>query len=401
MFATPYHNNGGEGMILMKITMKQRSLVAGLFLIVFMIGADSFIISPLLPAIERSFHISVAQAALAVTSYAVCYAVGAPVIGPLGDHYSKRTLLLLGITVFSAGSLSCSLAPTNGWFEVSRAVAGLGAAMTLPNVWALIGATFTGAQLSMIMGITMAALSLSIAIGVPLGALLAQLANWRWAFGVSTGLTLLAGVVLTLVVPTETRPRTVLDYWGGHRQLAHNRPAIRALLVTLTWMVGFYAIYTFLGTFLSAQLQLNTSQAGLVFTVYGFCNFIASFASGPVMTRLGQRRVVQINGALSLLAIAGLVLGQTHLNVVIVSLGALAIVQGLGVTALNTLIVGIAPQQRSTVMACNSALLYLGLTLSSSIGGPVFVNWGFTGIGLVAVVMLGLAVVLVSQLKPA
>lgn len=161
-------------MIFMKITMKQRSLVAGLFLIVFMIGADSFIISPLLPAIERSFHISVAQAALAVTSYAVCYAVcyavGAPVIGPLGDHYSKRTLLLLGIIVFSVGSLSCALASTNGWFEVSRAVAGLGAAMTLPNVWALIGATFTGAQLSMIMGITMAALSLSIAIGVPLGA---------------------------------------------------------------------------------------------------------------------------------------------------------------------------------------------------------------------------------------
>jgi len=108
--------------------------------------------------------------------------VGAPLIGPLGDQFSKQKLLLLGISIFAFGSLSCALAPTNGWFEAGRAVAGLGAAMTLPNVWALIGDTFKGLQLNAVMGMTMAALSLSIAIGVPLGAGLAL--GWHnWLIG--------------------------------------------------------------------------------------------------------------------------------------------------------------------------------------------------------------------------
>ncbi|KRO11258.1 MFS family major facilitator transporter [Lactiplantibacillus xiangfangensis] len=383
----------------MNLTLKNRYLVGGLFLIVFMMGVDSFIISPLLPAIERSFHISVSQAALAVTSYAVCYAVGAPLMGPLGDQFSKQRLLLLGISIFAFGSLSCALAPNNGWFEAGRAVAGLGAAMTLPNVWALIGDTFKGPQLNAVMGMTMAALSLSIAIGVPLGAGLAQLANWRLVFGVSTGLTLMAGGILILVIPRSSPITVKRHYFASYRQLGRSVKVWRALSVTLTWMFGFYLLYTFLGTFLNASFQLNTAQGGIVFTVYGFCNFFASFVSGRVMTHLGQRRTVVINGSLSVLIILGLIIGQHQLLVVVVGLGALAIVQGLGVTALNTFIVSLSPQGRTTIMACNSALLYLGLALSSLIGGRIYLVSGFTGIGILAMIALGLAVVVMGRGK--
>lgn len=69
------------------LRLRQDLIVTGLFLIVFVMGADAFIISPLLPTIAHTLHTSVNQAAFAVTAYAIGYAGGAPFFGPLGDAW--------------------------------------------------------------------------------------------------------------------------------------------------------------------------------------------------------------------------------------------------------------------------------------------------------------------------
>lgn len=130
-------------------------MVIGLFLIVFIMGADSFIISPLLPAIERDYNVNLSSAALAVTIYALCYAIGSPFFGPLGDKFDKKRILTIGIGIFLIGSLLCAIVTTLGQFYVYRAIAGIGAALTMPNIWAIIGEHFHDRLLNAIMGITM------------------------------------------------------------------------------------------------------------------------------------------------------------------------------------------------------------------------------------------------------
>lgn len=78
-------------------------MIIGLFLIVFITGADSFIISPLLPAIANDFSISISRAAFSITIYALCYACGSPFLGPLGDRLNRKALLKVGILVFLVG----------------------------------------------------------------------------------------------------------------------------------------------------------------------------------------------------------------------------------------------------------------------------------------------------------
>lgn len=262
--------------------IKDILLVIGLFLVVFVIGADSFIISPLLPAIEKDYVITTAQAALSVTIYALCYAVGSPFFGPLGDRFNKRKLLIVGLLVFLVGSLVCAQATNIVVFYIGRAVAGIGAAVTMPNIWATVGGYFTDKKLNTVMGITMSALSLSIAVGVPMGTLLSQLSNWHMAFWGSILLTLLAFVVLLLVVPNLTGNQKELKYLASFQTLIKSKKALLSLSVNLVWMFGFYLIYTFLGTFLNQNFHFNTAQTGNIFIAYGLSNFIASFCGGSV-----------------------------------------------------------------------------------------------------------------------
>ncbi|ASG81292.1 MFS transporter [Lactiplantibacillus pentosus] len=380
--------------------MRETLMIIGLFLIVFITGADSFIISPLLPAIANDFSISISRAAFSITIYALCYACGSPFLGPLGDRLNRKALLKVGILVFLVGSFLCALANSISMFYIFRAIAGLGAALTLPNVWATIGAYFNGKRLNTVMGIVMSGLSLSIAVGVPIGTTLSQISDWHMAFWGSGLVTLIAFAVLLIVVPSMPIVNTKRSaYFASFKQLAKAPKAIYALLINFVWMFGFYSIYTFLGTFITQTFHLNTGQTGYVFIAYGLSNFAASFFGGEVTTRLGAKKSVILNGLLSVGFVLGLSIFQQALIVTILFLVLLALAQGFGVTALTTYIVNIVPKSRATVMSFNSSFLYLGLTFGSMIGGFIYPRYGFVGVGICAAIALALAVVLAQQIS--
>lgn len=202
----------------------ERLLIIGLFCGVFVTGADAFIISALLPAIATSLNVAANTAAYGVTVYALCYAIGAPLFGPLGDRFNKRFLLISGCSIFLLGTLLCGLANSLTTFYLYRAIAGIGAALFVPNVWAFIGTYFDGQRLDQVMGIVMSALSLSIAVGVPLGALLAQLGSWHMAFWGSSVLTLFALLILTITVPPlPSQNIQPAGYFTSFKVLAHTR----------------------------------------------------------------------------------------------------------------------------------------------------------------------------------
>lgn len=382
-----------------RISSKDILIVLGLFLMVFVTGADSFIISPLLPSMSGYFNTSVSRAAYGVTIYALCYAVGSPFFGPLGDRFAKKRLLMVGTLIFMCGTFLCGFSTTLTSFYLFRAVAGIGASLLLPNIWAFIGSYFSGKRLSMVMGVVMAALSLSIAIGVPLGSSLSQMSNWHMVFWASGLLALLAGMTMVATIPMIPATHLSVSYLGNFVTVKKTKNAIPSLLITLFWMFGFYSIYTFLGTFISNQFNFSTGQIGYVFIAYGLGNFLASFFGGIVNNQIGITRSVRLNGSLSILTIILLSLSGNRLFLLIGFLICLAIFQGLGVSALNTFIVNVVPTNRSTVMSFNSSFLYLGLTAGSFIGGLIYPTYGYLGVCLLAAFGMCLSVGMTFVLK--
>lgn len=366
------------------MTFKKIIIVVALFLGVFVVGADNFIISPLLPSIAHDFSATISQTAIGVTTYALCEMIGAPLFGPLGDRFSKRKLLLTGLTVFLAGTFLCALATNLATFYIYRGLAGLGAALFLPNVWAFIGASFTGKTMNKIMGLVMAALSLSVALGIPLGSFLAQLANWHSAFFASAGLTLLALLIVLVALPNTTTQNQKITYLANFKAVFLAKNAGLALVLDFFWMFGFYLVYTFLGSFLELHFHFNVAQTGTLFLIYGLSNFVASSLGGFVMNRLGHLRSIFVNGLLALLFVLGLALLGHSLILLVLFLILLAFAQGFGVTAISAFLATLSSSHRSTLMSFNSSMLYLGLFIASSLGGLLFQSVGFWLLGILS-----------------
>jgi DHA1 family bicyclomycin/chloramphenicol resistance-like MFS transporter len=85
---------------------------------------------PAFPDMRREFGMSPDSTKVSwiVTSYFLGLAVGPWLYGPASDRYGRRAPLFAGLTLFIAGALLASVAPSWGWVIAARFIWGLGTA---------------------------------------------------------------------------------------------------------------------------------------------------------------------------------------------------------------------------------------------------------------------------------
>ena len=78
------------------------TLAIALTLGVFAAGSEELVISPLLPDLSNSFQHSLDVLALSISIYGLAVLVGAPLLVPLGDRYSRELCLIIGLCFLPA-----------------------------------------------------------------------------------------------------------------------------------------------------------------------------------------------------------------------------------------------------------------------------------------------------------
>ena len=107
---------------------------------------DVFVVNVAAPDVQHDLHASSSELQLVLAGYAFAYAAFLVTGGRLGDRYSYRRLFIGGMALFTIASAACGLAGTPAELIGSRVVQGLGAAMMVPQVLALITALFPAAR---------------------------------------------------------------------------------------------------------------------------------------------------------------------------------------------------------------------------------------------------------------
>ncbi len=97
------------------------------------LGTDSYVVAGVLPAIFGAFDVSICAAGQMTTLYSVKFALLARVIAAIAASVPRKNMLLASAAIFVASSLATAIAPTFGIALLTRAFAGLGAAMFSPT----------------------------------------------------------------------------------------------------------------------------------------------------------------------------------------------------------------------------------------------------------------------------
>src|SRR6266571_7793250 len=113
-----------------KLSVHSRLVFALIIAAVFLDVIDFSIVQIALPSIRTQFLVSLAESQWIVGAYGITMAGFLMLSGRLGDVYGQKRLFIIGVILFSLASLTGGLAPSLLSLVVSRAVQGVGAAIS-------------------------------------------------------------------------------------------------------------------------------------------------------------------------------------------------------------------------------------------------------------------------------
>jgi EmrB/QacA subfamily drug resistance transporter len=170
----------------------------------FMLLLDITIVNVALPDIQHDLHASFSELQWVVDAYALTLASLLLTAGSLADLYGRRLLFLVGLVLFTLGSLCCGLATGPFFLVVSRSGQGIGGAIMFSTALALLAQAFRGRERGVAFGVWGAVTGFAVAVGPVLGGLITSGIGWRWIFLVNVPVGAV-GVLVTFWQVAESR----------------------------------------------------------------------------------------------------------------------------------------------------------------------------------------------------
>jgi EmrB/QacA subfamily drug resistance transporter len=203
-------------------------LCAGMLMIVL----DVTVVNVALPTIQTDLGFSTSNLAWVVNAYLIAFGGLLLLAGRFGDLVGRRTILLAGLGVFTAASLVCGLAESQGVLVGARFVQGIGGAMTSAVILGMIVTMFPEPrEQAKAVGVYAFVASAGGSVGLLAGGILTQSINWHWIFFVN----------IPIGIATAVLVRRLLDRDPGIG-FGQGADVPGAVLITSSLMLGVYTI---------------------------------------------------------------------------------------------------------------------------------------------------------------
>jgi EmrB/QacA subfamily drug resistance transporter len=169
----------------------------------FMALIDVTIVNVSLPTLGRELHSGVSTVSWVLNAYNITFAVLLVSMGRLADQFGRRRFFIIGLSVFTFGSLLCAIAPTIHSLVAFRVIQAIGAGTLAPLALAITAMIFPPKQRGLGLALLAVVANTAAAIGPLLGGLLVEYASWHWIFLINLPIGI-AGVLIAMRIMPET-----------------------------------------------------------------------------------------------------------------------------------------------------------------------------------------------------
>lgn len=368
----------------------------------FALGFTEFVTIGLVSDIAASLEIEVGQVGGAVAAFAIGATIGAPILTALAASWSRKTLLLAAMAVFTLGNVMAALSDSLPALLTARFGSGLGhgvfLAVASSAATRLVAPERAGSAVATVFG----GLTLALAFGVPLGTWLGGLWSWQVIFFGVAACGAVGLVGLAVLMPNARDGGAPRDALVSLRALLNGK-LLGAALITVLAYTGSFCLFSYISPLLIEVTGMAPGHVGVMMLVYGVAAAIGNIVGGRMTDRLGADRAVMLVLIGLAIVLAAIWLSAASVPLMAVLVAVLGALTYAAVPAMQARVIGIAedhaPRALAAAAGLNIAGFNSGIALGSLIGGGVIPLMGLTAtaaVGAVAAVA-GIAVLLFQR----
>ncbi|MCL4424069.1 MAG: DHA2 family efflux MFS transporter permease subunit [Firmicutes bacterium] len=171
----------------------------------YMATLDGSIVNVALPVLSGNFGADPRLLQWVVSAYLLTVSSTLPSFGRLADMIGRKTVFILGLLIFTGGSLLCAMSASIQQLILFRALQALGGSMFLANTMAIVANVFPPQQRGSALGTMGSVVAIGSLSGPAIGGMLLHLFSWRSIFFVNLPVGLLGTLAAWLVMPPLRR----------------------------------------------------------------------------------------------------------------------------------------------------------------------------------------------------
>jgi DHA1 family inner membrane transport protein len=238
-----------------------------LALAAFCIGTTEFVIMGLLPDVARDLGVTIPQAGLLITGYALGVVIGAPIVAAASIRLPRKTALLAMVGFFVVGNLLCGLAPNYAVLMIARIVTAFchGAFFGIGSVVAadLVAPNRRASAIALMFG----GLTLANVLGVPFGTALGNALGWRSTFLAIVVIGIIAAVAIAAWLPSNLAMKP--SNLKNEIRVLGNRYVLLAMLTSVLASASLFAVFTYIAPLLETVTGLKPNTITFALLVFG------------------------------------------------------------------------------------------------------------------------------------
>lgn len=273
--------------------MKKNRIIMLLGLAGFIVMADNWVVSPILPAIAQNLNIDIAKAGLLITAYMIPFGFFQIVFGPLADRFGKKQVITFSVVMFTVATGLCALGSNLTNLMIFRALTGVFAASVMPISLALIGDIFPISERQGAIGTFMGVSFLGQGLSMAIGGTIAFFFNWRGVFGIYSLFALIPTVLLFVnykSLPSEKHPDSKI--FAPYIRLLGNSRSLFTYIIVLLEGIFIVGSFSYAGAYISKTYGFNYFYIGLIMTAFGIMTVIGGRLSGKIAQKIGARKIL-------------------------------------------------------------------------------------------------------------
>jgi predicted MFS family arabinose efflux permease len=327
-------------------------------------------VEPLVTILATDLAVSVGAAALLTSLYALPFALGQPLLGPLGDIYGKALVLKISVTALACSLLVAAFAPNFEVLAIARFCAGFAAGGVVPACMATIGDAYSPErrQVAISTFVTMGLLAQIFATSA--SGMVGEAFGWRFVLFGTAAFGIIGALAAMTVLPRKVSISQSFSLGlvlSNYRSVFQNPKAVLCYSTVFLEGVGLYGALPYIGSILIEKEIGAAREAGFIIGALGVGGLVYVSLVRQLLKRWTRPQFMAVGGFLMMSGLVALALIDDW-RLIAASFG----VSGFGFMLLHNSIqtesVDLAPDARQSAYSLHALSFFTG----QASGPPLF-----------------------------